>query len=164
MGATVLACRSKHPFPVFGWLIEWVQNKNYSHYAIRAGDYVLDSSIKGVHWTKLEDFHKKYKIVKTWSFLNIDTYPMFYWSARYSSHPYSIIQNLGYGFKLLGLSIPNPWGNEEKNLNCSELVALWTRDFVHVAIKDSDEYDLIEVEKLLNNLGDAIKWEAPDVS
>ena len=159
MSAIVVACKSKHPFPIFGWLIQIAQKKNYSHFAISDGTYVLDSTIKGVHWTKVEDFEKKYKITKTWTIPHVETEYMPKWSVKYSAMPYSLAQNLGYGLKLLKINVPNPFGKGEKSLNCSELVALFVRDFLNVSIMDSDEYDLIEVEKLLNSLPEALVWE-----
>ena len=158
MAIKIIACKSKHPFPIFGWLIQWAQKKPYSHYVISDGEYVLDSTIKGVHWTKVEDFEKKYSGVKSWYFQHRDSEPLYKWSVKYSSAPYPMAQNIGYGFKLLGIKIPNPWGKGERSINCSELVALWVRDFLGIAIMDSDEYDLIEVEKLLDNQDEAIRY------
>lgn len=148
----ILAVSPKMSFPIFSWLVKLFQGTDYSHFAIKYGDWVLDSTISGTVWTSLSEFRKKYKLVKKWKFEIIrgKQNNVFEWSAKYSAKPYSLLQNLGVGLKWIGLLKTNPFGNNESHLNCSELVALWVRDYLKVKIHDSDNYGLVETEELLD--------------
>lgn len=146
----ILAVVPVMTFPIFSWLVRLFQGTKYSHYAISYNKWVLDSTISGTVWTELPKFRDKYKLVKKWKF-QVDTEKnIFEWSAKYSAKPYSLLQNLGVGLKWMGVLKSNPFGKDEAHLNCSELIALWARDYLKIEIQDSDNYGLIETEELLD--------------
>lgn len=149
----IIACRPKHKFPIFSWLIQIIQMMRYSHVAIQYEGWVLDSTIAGTVWKTEQEFGMKYKTVKKWSVESKVDRDIFFWSAKYSAKPYSIIQNIGLGLTFLGLLRRNPFGHDENHLNCSELTVLWIRDFLGIEIDDSDSYDLVKTEKLLDQVG-----------
>jgi hypothetical protein len=148
----ILACRPKHKFPIFSWMVRIFQRTSYSHCAIKYDKWYLDSTIQGTVWRTEKEFLDKYEVTKTWSFCEHNKRDIFFWAARYSAKPYSLLQNFGLGLTFIGLLRRNPFGHDENHLNCSELIVLWLRDFLDIKIEDSDSYDLVKTEKLLNTL------------
>lgn len=137
-------------YPIFSDLIKFFQRKNYSHFASTWGDYnfVMDATSKGVKLTKDEDFFKWYEIKKMWVLeLNIPQDIFDSWLNKQLGKKYAFIQNVSYVFKHFWLNL----GKDEKRVNCSELQALLLQ-LGGIDIGDSDKYDLVELEILLNRL------------
>ena len=132
------------------WAIRTIQGTAYSHFGIEVKGVVLESTGVGVHLTRLPDFRKHNQIIKVWE-LDLDIYPevLYEWMASVIGTKYGYLQNFGYLLMALKILKKNPWGRNSERIVCSEVVALFIKKFANVKIGDSDKYDLVETEKLI---------------
>lgn len=158
MKLKVVAAEPRMFFPIVSWIIRLFQWTGYSHYAVVYNTFVIDSTVAGVVWKNVGDFSKKYKPIIFWDVEIPDDFDVFKWSATYSARPYPILQNIGAGLKYLQIIKHNPFGKDDRQLNCSELVAVLLRDAKQIDIGDSDQYDLVTLEKLLDKVGKRVSY------
>ena len=146
-------------FPIFSWIIRIVQGLNYSHVALDFGQDILDATIDGVHFTSVDKYREKYKIVKTYWF-EMPDYTMAdaeKFATRHRDASYSISQNIGLGLKHLGIIKKNPFGRNRGKLVCSELVMVFFDEETEWDIADdTDNYDLVITEKYLEAIDASI--------
>jgi hypothetical protein len=144
-------CKPKdHPLPLFSWAIRFFQRSEFSHYAIQFESIVLDASGEDVRFNHLHKFTRKYTIVNTFE-MNIETdfRGFVYWSMQHMNKSYGLIQVFGQMFKILGITKKNKIGSDEKRLTCNELVMLMLRDFKGETLRDTDDYDLFDTDKII---------------
>lgn len=144
---------TKRGFNLISRLIQKVQGTEYSHFGIIVKGFVLEANHKGTTLSRLEDFRKVNKTLKYWEF-DIDVYPeVFYeWVASILGTKYGYVQNVGYLLMAMKLLESNPFGRNSNRIVCSEVVALFANKFLGADIEDSDQYDLIKTEALLEHL------------
>lgn len=156
--AKILCVNPKnHPFPILSWLIRWVQNKPYSHMAIvNEPNKILDATMKGVVNNNTEDFLAHYNVIKTYELPDMPAQYYDLFKQIFIGREYSIPQNIGFLLKAIGIHKRNVLGEGELKLVCSELAALWIVFTLDIELVDSDQYDLIETEKLCEKYGKLI--------
>ena len=154
MKFTIILVKPRAKLVPFSWLIRWVQMTDYSHMAITIGADVLDSTLKGVAFTHYLAYINKYDIVDRIHIdVEEDIAKTFHtWADSMRFKKYSMIQNVGTIIRLIGITKSNPYGKNEKELVCSELVALFLGRFKGANLSDSDDYDLINAEMLARSL------------
>lgn len=157
MKVSILCAYPRAKFIPLAWAIKKAQGVDYSHMAIAVGNDVLDVTLfSGVEFHSIYWFSEKYKIVREYVVdVEAPLHSFYKWAWTYRRASYSVLQNLGILLSDLKLIKKNPFGFDGKHLNCSELCALFLRDFKQVAIDDSDEYDLVKTELLLKEHCDA---------
>ena len=150
MKVQLLSCKPKnHPFPILSWAIRWFQKTSYSHNAIKYGNYIIDASGKDVRISASWEFLTRYEIVEEISIEIDSNFEQFVnWTLLFVNKKYGFFQLVGIALQYFRLAKRNWFGNEERNLICSELIILLLRDFKGLKVKDSDDYDLNSTWKL----------------
>lgn len=151
MKVSIICCKPNTKFPIFSWVIRYVQNTDFSHMAIclDAEEKVIDSTIHKVRWQSTYEFRKAYTITKKYLIeIPEGVEDVYAWSDQYLGRDYSILQNIGLGLRHLKLIASNPFGNDDRLLVCSEICALFIYRFKNIALDDSDNYDLIRASEL----------------
>lgn len=146
-----------HFFPVISWLIRLVQMTPYSHYSIGYNDGIddmtVDASSNGVRDMLRSTHFTKYHLVNTYKIkLNCQPKDFLKWLNKYKGKDYSALQNLGLLLKLIKLFKSNPFGRDSNRLICTELVLLMLEKFKGIGLTDSDNYDLIDTEYILERM------------
>jgi len=157
-----------HPFPIVAWLIMLFQgmnpfNKNSSSH--RALGYVcpdghtkvIDSTGKyGVSVHSIYDFTKKHKIVEeTYFKLDLSCYDVNEWVISILGRKYDKLQIFGLLIKrVFGFITFNSLGKNYRALTCNEVILNFIEEFkvVKQIIVDSDNWDLIMTDKLIDNI------------
>lgn len=145
MSVEILRCSPiYHPMPVFSWLIKFFSKTNYSHFAIKCGDKVLDATSKRVRLHEYGNFISDYKIVgKNTINSPVSEQVFLAWSIRHLNKKYGYLQVLGLCLVILGVIKKNPFGKNADRLICNELVILFLNDFTDFEMSDdSDNYNL----------------------
>lgn len=151
----ILFLRPKSKFPIFSWVIRLVQKTEYSHIGILLEEEtILDATIAGVEFTDFRKYRKKYEIVKKMPIKNSLVYSnqVYEWAWPYKDAEYSILQNIGLGLRYLKLIKSNPFGSNDRKIVCSELAALFMNKFSGLTIEDSDNYDLVRIYEIVEEL------------
>lgn len=149
--------RNKFPFDIFARAIllfqgmyRWDKSKRYSHYVMQFGDIVTDASPFGVRVNGSDYFHKNNKIVKTFEiYIPCTEKEFFDWVKPHLGKGYGFKQILGMAGRLTGLIKNNPWGKGAGRIICNELVLLMLKDWCGAPVGNTDNYDLLDTEKVL---------------
>lgn len=156
MEVKILQCTPiNHPFPILSWAIRFIQRTDYSHYAIQYNSWVLDATSKGVQYVPDYEYFNHYKTVNSFDVELNTTFINFYeWICKYIDTKYGFFQIIGLLLKILKLTKVNPFGRDDKAIICNELVLLMLKDLRGLELGDSDNYDLVETEKIIRGLED----------
>lgn len=142
-------------FPILSWGIRWIQDKPYSHIGFKVEEVtsqVMDMTSKGCHLNNDRQFFEHYEAVIEWTLDLPITYNQFWlFYGKQANKEYAYWQNVGYLLRALGLMKCNPLGDGDRKLVCSELCAIFLKEF-GIDIGDCDNYDLVQIELLLNKI------------
>ena len=142
-------------FSILSKTIRWIQGVNFSHCAIATEtDLVVEASTHGVRMITLKSFLERVDIQQTYV-ISIDTTwtKVFDWFSEILGTRYGFWQVLGLLLISLKIMRTNIFGRGTKRLVCSEVVILFLARFAGYTLKNSDDYDLIKIEKVLNVYG-----------
>lgn len=148
--------RINHPFPILSWLIMLIQSINYSHYAIEyqsdGDDLVLDATSHSFREMSFAQWVKNYKITKTFVF-NIDASEadVRKWANTHKGKTYGTLQVIGLLFIVCGLIKHNPFGSDNEKLTCNEAALLFLSHFRGLRLEDTDNYDMIDTQILIES-------------
>lgn len=155
MSTIIVAVKPKnHPFPLFSWLIRLIQKTDYSHYAIipeHDQNSVVDSRIDGVKVRDRKEFFEHYTVLKSWHVKSMHKSKWDAWLGVHLGKKYSMWQNIGFALRFLGIVKSNPFGKGDRELVCSELIAVYLAA-VYTLFIFSDDFDLNRTELLLNDV------------
>lgn len=159
---SVHKCRSKHAFPIFGWIIMIFQGMNpfkkesYQHlamsYITEHGDLRVCQSTRklGVHEISYSEFQEQYEVVGSRTFskqVTIKDYMSWYKSIE--GKPYDKWQVVGLAFKALNFISFNTMGSNYRKLICNEVPLNFLEKFENIIVVDSDNYDLINTWEII---------------
>ena len=122
-------------FPIFSWVIRWVDKTEYSHVYLKFNSEFLKETLlyeaaNGyVNFRSLELWNEKNKVVTEFE-INMSDEQMqvlLKWCVRNSGKPYSVKQLVGIGWnyvrKAFNYPPKNIFKNEEDGIVCSEVLA-----------------------------------------
>lgn len=150
--------RNKFPFNIGALTIKLFQSTDFSHYAIEylaetGTPRVFESNVPVSKNTPLREYLTHYTIKRSYRFdLNISRREFLMAIERLEGIKYSMRQNIGLGLMSMGLIKKNPWGSDQKLLNCNEAVLIIMKRFLGISISDSDQYDLVATHNILEGL------------
>ena len=138
-----LLCKSTLKFRPLADAIDYLQDVDASHIAIKLGPWIIDATSKRVKLSLYRDWVKDYKIVdKVTSTFKTDLESFLFWYMKYKGIKYGYLQIIGILFIILGIIKNNPFGRDNKALICGELALLYIRDHDKIDLEDLDNYDL----------------------
>lgn len=154
----ILECYSKHPFPVFGWLIQLFQGFiNFHHYAlmIQTNDdklYSYDASGRTLHREHIRNFKEKYEIKRCYEIpYEVDQNSFFRWILPLEGTVYGHSQILGLLLMILNVFKENPFPNGIHKLICNEFILITLKTFNILDINNIESYDMLQTHKLLES-------------
>ncbi len=151
-------CTRPRKMNILSRLIMFLSGTKYSHMAIgfksaTGNNMVIDCSSKTCKTIGFTEFYK-HNHVEAFKILNADIdlldFQSFYEPLLGTKYDYKSI--IGLMLKYVGLTSYNTIGRDKERLICSELVLLMLARFFEVDFEDSDNYGLIEVEGLINDI------------
>lgn len=152
----VIQCKPRLAFPIVSWLICWFQKTNYSHYAIRFNNTIIDATSKDVRIQNVEYFLGHYEITNRFYLRTSATEQDIYnWALRISNRKYGFMQIVGIALMVLGITKKNIFGKDYQDLICNEVVVSFITDVMKVDVEqfgflpDSDAFDLVSTEALV---------------
>lgn len=146
---------NKPPFNIGALLIKWQQKTKYSHWYMFNGKEYMDSSTAGTRIDQPQEFNKRYNTDDhaRWE-INL---PLSGEKVRnlVESHikkPYAYLQNIGLAFMDWFGFEKNPFSNNEKKINCVELVAIVLKESGYSLPASPDSLDLNDMFEVLVKL------------
>ena len=153
MNVFVLKCKRKGKLNILSWLIRLFQQTEYSHFALRVGDLVIDSTLKGVRFNASWEYKSRYTITEEEMLPRETTLTEFInWSLPHLNKSYGVLQIIGLALITIKLIKNNPFGANEKRLTCNELLLIHIKDFYNVTYSDGDDLDLNATEKIYKGI------------
>jgi hypothetical protein len=152
----IIQCKttSENVFCVlFSKFIMKFQKTNYSHYAIELDGMVADASRFGVRNREASIFFVEEEIVNEFNFsIDIEKQKYNEWLNQFLGRPYGFTQIIGLFFRNVGLNKHVDFGYGDKTIICCEFVVMMLRDLCKLNLKNPDQYDLVQTEKILKSL------------
>jgi len=158
MKAYIIECKPKGFFVPFSWLIRKFQGLPFSHYALVFINETglmktVDASGRTVHQESIENFKKRYEIIRTYKIENLQFgLPEFKrWLYPFEGDPYGYKQVVGLLFLSLGITKHNIFSNGIDKLICNEFVLRFLSFQGLIADIKFDDWDLVRTRKYLES-------------
>lgn len=155
-------CKPKNTFfPIFSYLIRWVQGTEYSHCYIRWYSRSLDEDMyyhaKGVsvNFMASEVFLDKNRDVEVFPIEVTDDQKrdIVKWCVNNAGKSYDLLGVFGVGYvlfmKKFGKKVVNPFRNGKASMYCLEQVAYLMKDALQLDISDIESMDLLDLRNVV---------------
>lgn len=150
--------KSKLPFPIIGWLIQWAQLGRYSHCYLKVWNHyrekwvVIDATGHGVRVGSEEEWLKSNRPVKEYKLQGTPDQAanLLWWGIDRGRQEYPKKEVLGNLFQIIFRLKKNPFRQGSNVPKCNELCALAIEEVLGIEIEQNlDDIDLIWLDNFL---------------